>query len=288
MKTVTLSSCNPFVRAAEIHAPMETLTGLRRCYDYRVFCVFECSGPDCFLFLQDRNEKLTRGTIMVLPPETAYDFSGSMKVGLLNFDVTRECESRIKPICPPVLEAFQPSLIFDGVTVDCFSSPFIFHGGEDVIERVKEIIAEFSKGNRFSDSGTSGRVKVLLSDLCSKDREIKDAETVLADSILAYIRMNGTSISSNDEIAEHFGYNKVYLGSVLKRKKKISLHAAVLGVKISRAQYMLENTDEPVEAIAEKCGFSSRSYFCTTFKAATGYTPLKFRELVGMRQENKQ
>lgn len=278
MSIVSLAACNPYVRAGEIHNPMETETGLRRCYDYRLFCVMECRGDVNAVLLEDREVPLTDGSIIVLPARTAYDFRGNMRMGILNFDVTRAFESRTVPLCPPPLGQFREELVFDPSRAEGFEEPVIFRGGDTHVSCVYEIIRDFSKRNAFSDSSTSGRLKSLLSDIRAGTAESYDAETGLADSVMAYVRMNGTRLSCNDDIAGHFGYNKVYLGAVLRRKKGISLHKALNDVKTERAEYLLKNTADSVESISEKCGFSSRSYFCTVFLAKNGVTPLEYRK----------
>lgn len=50
--------------------------------------------------------------------------------------------------------------------------------------------------------------------------------------------------------------------------------------RTTRAVELLSNTALSVEEIAQRCGFSSASYFTKTFKEQMGITPLKFRKSV--------
>lgn len=48
-------------------------------------------------------------------------------------------------------------------------------------------------------------------------------------------------------------------------------------VRLERAAKMLQGSTLPVEHVAQRCGFSSRSHFSKAFKAHTGLSPVEFR-----------
>lgn len=58
-------------------------------------------------------------------------------------------------------------------------------------------------------------------------------------------------------------------------------------VRISHAKYYLRNTDHSITEIAELCGFSSYSYFCTVFRKQCGITPSAFRNRANRDYEMK-
>lgn len=49
-------------------------------------------------------------------------------------------------------------------------------------------------------------------------------------------------------------------------------------IRLRRAAYLLETTDEPIKTIARSVGYASRSYFSRAFKQAFGVDPTRFRE----------
>ena len=49
-------------------------------------------------------------------------------------------------------------------------------------------------------------------------------------------------------------------------------------IKTERAVILLESTDDSVEKISEKLGFSNAAYFRKTIKRYTGMTPMKIRK----------
>ena len=51
----------------------------------------------------------------------------------------------------------------------------------------------------------------------------------------------------------------------------------VLNCRMSAAKTMLMEGEMSMEEVAERCGFSSQSYFNYCFKQQTGQTPLQYR-----------
>jgi AraC-like DNA-binding protein len=49
-------------------------------------------------------------------------------------------------------------------------------------------------------------------------------------------------------------------------------------LRLRRAAYLLETTDEPIKTIAQSVGYASRSYFSRAFSRAFGVDPSRFRE----------
>jgi AraC-like DNA-binding protein len=48
-------------------------------------------------------------------------------------------------------------------------------------------------------------------------------------------------------------------------------------VRLQRAAKMLGSSAVPVEQVAQRCGFSSRSHFSRAFKRHTGLSPAEYR-----------
>ena len=104
-----------------------------------------------------------------------------------------------------------------------------------------------------------------------------DSETNIGAKVKGYIAMYATEIKSTGEIAKHFGYHPVYLESVFKKKTGQTIHSAIIDERIKIACRWLLNTNATLDVIAENTGFSSRTHFCTIFKAKTGLTPSVWR-----------
>ena len=55
-------------------------------------------------------------------------------------------------------------------------------------------------------------------------------------------------------------------------------HRYLLGLRIDKAQELLEQTDLPVIEVALSCGFGQPSHFATSFREATGLSPRAWRQ----------
>ena len=58
----------------------------------------------------------------------------------------------------------------------------------------------------------------------------------------------------------------------------MTLHQAILAERIRIAKRLLHSTGLSVGAIAEECGFTDRSQFCTAFRKQKGMTPTEYKK----------
>ena len=54
-------------------------------------------------------------------------------------------------------------------------------------------------------------------------------------------------------------------------------------MKMERAKYLIEQSDEPIGTIMEKLGYLDSAHFSKLFKKYCGYSPKKYREISGAR-----
>lgn len=57
-----------------------------------------------------------------------------------------------------------------------------------------------------------------------------------------------------------------------------TIHQVIHEVKLARARHMLQNTDIPLQEVADICGYPSLQYFYTVFKKECGKTPKEYRD----------
>lgn len=269
-----LSECNPFLRAAQIQPAVLEGKGPRMAYDHRLFYILEGAGT---LILGENEIAVSPDTLIFIPPRFGYFFRGKMRAAVLNFDLTRAFTVRTKPICPPPVDLFDPALCFDPTTAEELPRPLVIRGDTFLRERFLEITTTFSERKPLADAATSAALKLLLTEMLSRTGETGDAEHALAVRVYGYIRLHAAEITDNGELAAAFGYHPVYIGTVFRKKTGKTLHAAILEERLRLACRLLLQTDRSVDDIAESTGFSSRSHFCTAFRAAMGATPRAYR-----------
>ncbi|MBO5222416.1 MAG: helix-turn-helix domain-containing protein [Clostridia bacterium] len=262
---MVLAECNPFLRAAQFQPAVLEGEGLRIAYDYRIFYVLENSGT---LILENMEHPLSPDTLILIPPGVGYYFRGRLKVAVLNFDMTRACTSRKKPICPPPKELYRQELAFDKALPEDWDAPFLFSGDLQFRQWISDIVSR-----NENDGWSSGALKQLLAEIAWRRENVANPEQQLANEIGAYIRLHAADLTDNAELGEIFGYHPVYLGKIFKTHTGKTLHGALTEARLALACRWLTQTDRSIEQIAFDTGFSSRSHFCTVFRKAFGISP---------------
>ena len=81
-----------------------------------------------------------------------------------------------------------------------------------------------------------------------------------------------------DVLAKEAGMSRSYYSTMFKTLNGVSVWNYIMHQRISKAQYMLEESDASIIEISEKCGFSSISNFNRAFKKITQKTPREYRK----------
>lgn len=80
-----------------------------------------------------------------------------------------------------------------------------------------------------------------------------------------------------DTLAKLSNYSRAHLCKLMQKIYGCTPHEYINSIKISKAKYLLKNTDKSILAIATELGFSSQSHFIGMFKKSTSKTPLSYR-----------
>lgn len=81
-----------------------------------------------------------------------------------------------------------------------------------------------------------------------------------------------------ESIAQTLHFTPNYIGNLFKSYKKISVNRYLMKVRLDKAERLLLDSNSSINDISEQCGFSSITYFHTTFKKEKGITPSEFRQ----------
>ena len=267
-----LQDCNPYIRAAQIQPAVLERTGLRKAYDYRIFYILENEGN---ILIEDEIHPIRPDSIIVLPPNIAYDFYGQIKVAVLNFDITRRFAHRTQPISPPSVAEFDPSLLLETELLEEFDRPLVLHTNGSLQKDIMQIVFHFNSKVKYADAQASAQLKLLFAELLATNEDPKDKQL---EKVLVHIRMHAASIRNNEAVARIFGYHPVYLNDLIKQATGKTLHSVITDAKLQLACQYLSETAETIESIAMLAGFCSRTHFCTLFKKKLGLSPTQYRK----------
>lgn len=104
--------------------------------------------------------------------------------------------------------------------------------------------------------------------------------TYLGDNltkVLEYINNSYQLPLTLDDICKRAHISKYHFCRKFKTTFGITLMEYLLQTRIAAAKTMLVTTDNSINIVSEKCGFSSVSYFCQIFKKRTGLSPNQYR-----------
>lgn len=110
------------------------------------------------------------------------------------------------------------------------------------------------------------------------DNEINEKE--LSQRIfkaVVFIQQHYNEPISLEQIAMEVNLNPEYLSRVFKEETGYNYSAFLSNIRLKKAEYLLINTVEKVQSIAEMVGYSNVSYFSTIFKKKYGVNPYEFR-----------
>ncbi len=126
-----------------------------------------------------------------------------------------------------------------------------------------------------------GVLNILESNMTRKTYDLQNINHKVAD-IVDYITENYMSIDNLDAIADKFYISKQYLCNLFKEYTGTSVTKYINMLKIHASFELITQKELTLTEIAEKCGYSSLSYFSKQFKSITGVSPLNY-----MKNESK-
>ena len=95
--------------------------------------------------------------------------------------------------------------------------------------------------------------------------------------IMAYLQENYMRNLSLDDLCADLDISKSYVNQILHRCAHTTFIRALSEIRIESACKLLLDTPVPIAAISEQVGFTSPSYFISTFKKIKGMTPGQYR-----------
>lgn len=83
---------------------------------------------------------------------------------------------------------------------------------------------------------------------------------------------------SVEDICNEMGISRVQLYRKVKEVLNCSVNEYIVNTRLQKAKYYLQHEDLSISEVAFKTGFSSATYFSTSFKSAFGISPKEFKQ----------
>ena len=97
---------------------------------------------------------------------------------------------------------------------------------------------------------------------------------------LRYVYAHLKEPLSLENVSAAVNVSRAHLCELFRKEVGCSFHAYVMNRRMKLARQLLQKTSDPVQRIAETCGFQSASYFSTAYRRYYGIAPGKERNRV--------
>jgi two-component system response regulator YesN len=110
------------------------------------------------------------------------------------------------------------------------------------------------------------------------DKEVNDARSSIVHRVQQFVEQNLSEDVSLQAIADHIYLHPVYLSKIYKLETKQNITDYVFQLRMEKAAYLLNNSQDKIYEIAEKMGYQRAHSFIHVFKKHYGITPQEFRD----------
>lgn len=121
----------------------------------------------------------------------------------------------------------------------------------------------------------------VLQQILNEAQFSKTPKNINVDVVLkakAFVDENFSKPITLKDVADKVALSPNHFHTVFKTTYKITPHDYLIEKRISAAKDMLWHTQNPIDLIAEKCGFGCQQYFTDVFKKRLGTTPARYRK----------
>ena len=285
MKNISLSEIKPFVRYARYTTITHNMTHPRfmPC-DARLFYILDGN-----LDIETNNMcySLSKGDILFFGPGTEYQIhtpDDYVKTILINFDFTNDNAHLSVPIAPLHIDEANKERLISPVTFSDskeLASPIYIHRKLDIMEKLHEIVREYSRKILYHEIKTGNILSEIIID-CVREVRLSNTEDGYAriNSILKLIHENYNQKLTNISIGKEFGLHPNYISYLIKQYTGLPLHKYILYVRVSHAIDILGSGQMSVGDVAEQCGFCDVFYFSRYFRQYMGISPNEYKNQI--------
>lgn len=112
------------------------------------------------------------------------------------------------------------------------------------------------------------------SDLVRKEKEIYYE----VEKIICYLKENITEKISLELLCKKFGRNRNQMNQIFTSVTGLTAISYLSKLRTEFSEYLLKNTELPINEIAIRSGYTDLGYFCRLFKSLHQMTPIQYRK----------
>lgn len=126
----------------------------------------------------------------------------------------------------------------------------------------------------ISKSITSVLTEFLLADTASESGAEHSGSI---EELLNYISESIDQPLTLESLAQRVSLSPFYFSRIFKKETGYTVRDYLIHTRVNAAKFYLKTTSLSLKEISYRCGYGSESTFCTTFRHATGLTPMGYR-----------
>lgn len=153
-----------------------------------------------------------------------------------------------------------------------------FPASEGREERLEELMSGFALADEAGEpEKLSERLYALLLRYIGQEFQEAHAEDKIRLAI-QYMQQNFERNIVINELAGRYGMSPNYFSTMFKKETNQSAIAYLTNLRVQKAAWYLENTEESAVDISQRVGYEDSQYFFRVFKKTMGMTPLMYRK----------
>lgn len=153
---------------------------------------------------------------------------------------------------------------------------------EETVQKFERLFFEiFSEGlekkERYADLVRCYLDEIINLFLRNTEQKNNDVDLLLSQ-IIDYIGNNSTQNLQLEDVAKKFNYKPKYLSNKLKEYCGLSFKQLLIKKRLDKVIYYLCQTNDSIDDISRRCGFTNKTYFYDIFEKTYGIKPKFIRE----------
>ncbi len=121
------------------------------------------------------------------------------------------------------------------------------------------------------------KISDLIETACAEWKKNGQVQNRIVKEVIQYICEHYAENIGLDTLAEKVHMDASYLSRLFKKEAGLNVSRFIRKIRMEKAKYLLDKTNEKVNSISRMVGYHKLSYFCQSFKEYYGISPEKYR-----------